>query len=78
MRPLWTLLFGLPLSLLVSWLIYFGLTFKETDPFPFQFPWASLGISILGVFIVIFATMLYAASKIRKENIIDALRDEMT
>lgn len=73
-----TLLFGLPLSLLVSWLIYFGLTFKETEAFPFQFPWASLGISMVGVFIVIFITMLYATSKIRKENIIDSLRDEMT
>ena len=73
-----TLLFGLPLSLLVSWLIYFGLTFKETEAFPFQFPWASPGISMVGVFIVIFITMLYATSKIRKENIIDSLRDEMT
>ena len=73
-----TLLFGLPLSLLVSWLYLFGLTFKETEAFPFQFPWASLGISMVGVFIVIFITMLYATSKIRKENIIDSLRDEMT
>ena len=74
-----TLLYGLPLSLLLSWLIYFGLTHKEAEPpFPFQFPWASLGVSMLGVFVVIFITMLYATSRIRKENIIDALRDEMT
>jgi putative ABC transport system permease protein len=26
----------------------------------------------------VFVTMLYAISKIKKENIIDALRDEMT
>ena len=38
----------------------------------------SIGISIISVFLVIFITMLYAVSKIRKENIIDALRDDMT
>lgn len=27
---------------------------------------------------IVFVTMLYAVSKIKKENIIDALRDEMT
>ena len=43
----------------------------------FIFPWSSLAISILGVFLVIFITMLYATEKIRKENIIDALRDDM-
>ena len=44
----------------------------------FVLPWASIGISIISVFLVIFITMLYAVSKIRKENIIDALRDDMT
>ena len=68
-----TLLFGLPVAGLCSWLIHWGLG-EETD---FTFPWASLGISVLGVFIVIFITMLYAVSKIKKENIIDALRDDM-
>ena len=43
----------------------------------FIFPWGSLAVSILGVFLVIFITMIYAAEKIRKENIIEALRDDM-
>ena len=34
-------------------------------------------LSILGVFAIVFLTMLYATGKIRKENIIDVLRDEM-
>ena len=37
-----------------------------------------MGISVLGVFLVVFVTMLYAVNRIRKENIIDALRDDMT
>ena len=48
------------------------------DSHRFVLPWASIGISIISVFLVIFITMLYAVSKIRKENIIDALRDDMT
>lgn len=68
-----TLLLGLPIAGIVSWLIYWGLG----EDFGFIFPWDSLGISILGVFFAIFITMLYAVSKIKKENIIDALRDDM-
>ena len=44
----------------------------------FVFPWVSLVISVLGVFLVIFITMLYAVGRIKKENIIEALRDDMT
>ena len=35
-------------------------------------------ISVVGVFLIVFITMLYTTGKIRRENIIDALRDEMT
>ena len=31
---------------------------------------------MLSVFLVVFVTMLYAMSKVRKENIIDALKNE--
>lgn len=72
-----TLLFGIPISGILSWLIYKGLVIGGAD-IDFEFPWSSMGISILGVFLVIFITMLYAVSKIKKENIIDALRDDMT
>ena len=43
----------------------------------YQPPWLSLLLSVLGVLLIIFLTMLYATRKIKKENIIDALRDEM-
>lgn len=71
-----TLLFGLPISGLLSWLIYKGMVLGGAE-IAYTFPWSSMAISILGVFLVIFITMLYAVSKIRKENIIDALRDDM-
>lgn len=71
-----TLLLGLPISVLFSWLIYKGMDMGGND-IDFVFPLSSMGISILGVFFVIFITMLYTTGKIRKENIIDALRDDM-
>lgn len=66
---------GIPLSLLLSVLI---VKTTMTDDTRLVLPWTSVGISVLAVFLVIFVTMMYAVSKIKKENIIDALRDEMT
>lgn len=74
-----TLLFGLPIAGIISWLIYLGLVaIERMDNFHFVFPWGSMAISVLSVFFIVFITMLYAVSKIKKENIIDALRDDMT
>lgn len=72
-----TLLFGLPVSCILSWLIYKGMVLGGGE-IRYIFPWGSIAVSVLGVFFVIFITMLYATGKIRKENIIDALRDDMT
>ncbi len=69
-----TLLFGLPIAGIISWLIYKGFIMGGAD-IDFEFPWASIGIS---VFFIVFITTLYAISKIKKENIIDAIRDDMT
>ncbi len=69
---------GLPLAVAISWLIYKGMFAGGADEIVFVMPWASIGISICSVLLVIFVTMMYAVSKIKKENIIDALRDDMT
>jgi putative ABC transport system permease protein len=71
------LLFGLPIAAISSWLIYKGMVVGGADNITFVFPWGSIGISVFSVFFVVFITMLYAVSKIKKENIIDALRDDM-
>jgi putative ABC transport system permease protein len=72
------LLFGLPIAAISSWLIYKGMFAGGADNINFEFPWVSTGISVFSVFFVVFITMLYSISKIKKENIIDALRDDMT
>lgn len=74
-----TLLIGLPISGVVSWLIYKGLvSIEKMDNFDFVFPWGTMAISVVSVLFIVFITMLYAISRIKKENIIDALRDDMT
>ncbi|WP_088188221.1 FtsX-like permease family protein [Desulfosporosinus sp. FKA] len=72
------LLVGLPLAIIFSWLIYKGMFSGGTESINFVLPWASIGISVFSVLLVIFITMMYAISKIKRENIIDALRDDMT
>lgn len=71
------LLFGLPLAAIFSWLIYKGMFGGGADNIDFVFPWGSVAISVFSVLLIVFVTMLYAISKIKKENIIDALRDDL-
>lgn len=68
------LLFGLPIGILICYFINKG--FGNLVEFAFSLPWSSIIISIISVYLVVFITMLYSSSKIKKENIIDVLRDE--
>lgn len=70
------LLLGVPVASLLSWVIYKGMS-KGGAEISFQFPWGALMISILGVFLIVVITMLYAVKKIKKETIIEALRDDL-
>ena len=42
----------------------------------FHLPWTAIGIAVLSVFLVVFITMMYSMSKIKKDNPIDALKNE--
>lgn len=70
-----TMLFGIPLSIILSWLIYMGIDAGGGD-IKYQVPLPSLSISLGSVLLIIFITMFYATGKLKKENIIDALRDD--
>ena len=68
------LLLGLPISCGITYLIYRAVTTAyETS---FHLPWAAIGIAVLSVFLVVFATMMYSMSKVKKDNPIDALKNE--
>lgn len=68
------LLLGLPVSCGITYLIYRAVTTAyETS---FHLPWPAIGIAVLSVFLVVFATMMYSMSKVKKDNPIDALKNE--
>ena len=69
-----SLLFGLPVSCLITYLIYSVVS--EGIQTGFTLPWLSIIIAIVSVFAVVFATMIYAMRKIKKDNPIDALKNE--
>ena len=70
------LVWGIPISLVLSYLIQaidHGITNTEFMP-----PWNALLIASLCVFVVVFTTMFYAVTRLRKDNPIDAIRMENT
>lgn len=69
-----TLLYGLPVSLVIVFI--FHKIFGGISEGQILIPWTAIIISILGVFIITFLTMMYASKKIKKENILDAIREE--
>ena len=68
------ILYGIPVALGVTYLIY--LSMSNGIDFEFFIPWVQVIIAVGSVFIVVFATSLYAMDKIRKDNPIDALKNE--
>lgn len=70
------LAWGVPISLVLSFLIQSidsGIANTEFVP-----PWNALLIPSICVFTVVFTTMFYAVSKLRKDNPIEAIRMENT
>ncbi len=68
------LLLGLPTSFVITFLIW-----KSTDSayvMPFYIPWMTVAVAIGSVFIVVFASMLYAMRLIARDNPIDTLKNE--
>ncbi|WP_278277901.1 ABC transporter permease [Anaerovirgula multivorans] len=69
------LVYGLPISFAMMYLIYRTLMMKFR--FGFEIPWVSVFIAIAAVFIIVGVAMLYSSKKVKKENIIDALKQEI-
>lgn len=69
-----SLVIGLPISAVVCVLIHMAISRGfETA---FIVPWASIIGAVAGVFAVTFISMLYAANRLKNENILDSIRDE--
>ncbi len=68
------LLYGLPISIGLMYLMHWALS--EGFSFPFYLPWMHIGIVIFSVFLIVSVSMMYSSAKVKKENIIDALKQE--
>lgn len=68
------IMYGLPVAVAISYVIYkvTGVAYETA----FYIPWTSIAIAVGSVFVVVFSTMLYATGKIKKDNPIDALKNE--
>lgn len=69
-----TLGYGLPVSLILMGVLQaiLGSIFE----IPFRMPWVSLLCAVAGVIAVVGLTMLYSSAKLKKDTIIDTLKDE--
>ena len=68
------LLYGLPVSALITWFIY--RVVSEGFTAGYYLPWGAIAIAVCSVFVVVFTTMMYSMRKIQAENPMDALKNE--
>ena len=69
-----SLLWGIPIGLVLSYLMY-KLTNSDIG-LPYKLPYIAILISIVFVFVLITSLMKYSMSKINKHNMIDTIRNE--
>jgi putative ABC transport system permease protein len=68
------LLYGLPLGIALSVVIY--LQFDGVSTFAFTLPWWAIAACVLGILAIVFATMMVSGAMIRNDNIVDTLKEE--
>ena len=70
------LLWGVPISLLMSFLCYKVLSLSYY--LEFTLPWGTLTMGAGCIFVVVFISVFYSLTKLRKDNPIEAIRTENT
>jgi hypothetical protein len=69
-----SLLIGLPVGVVLSYLIYWGMS--ATFQFAYELPLTAIIISIAAVMMLTFGTMRYSKRKLRGISIVEAIRSE--
>lgn len=70
-----SLLYGIPAGIIVTYLLHYA--FNDVVEYnSVLIPWDSIFICIASVFIIILISNYYASRKMKKENILDAIRQE--
>lgn len=70
-----SLLYALPVSIVLVMLVHMSMSNIVTFSH-LMLPIKSMIIAIVGVFVIVLMTMMYASSKIKHENILEAIREE--
>lgn len=70
-----SLLFSLPVSLAMTYLVYFVASDSGYE-MGFYVPWDKFIIAIASVFIIVVLSMVYSIKKVNKENTVETLRNE--
>ncbi len=68
------LLYGLPLGIALSVVIYSQ--FGGVSSFAFSLPWGAIAACVLGILAIVFATMMVSGAMIRNDNIVDTIKEE--
>jgi putative ABC transport system permease protein len=68
------LVYGLPLSF--AMMLWMHSVSQNAFDYGFSVPWVSIAIVVFAVFIIVGCAMIYSSAKVKKENIIDALKQE--
>jgi len=69
-----SLLYALPVSFLI--ILWLNNIFGNVLQYGILIPWKAIIIAVVAVFIITFITMNYATKKIKKENILESIREE--
>jgi putative ABC transport system permease protein len=69
-----SLLYGLPLSLMIMFLIYRSI--MNSFSFSFELPWTHMLIAVIAVFAIVGLAMMYSITRVKRDNIIDAIKQE--
>ena len=70
-----SLLYGIPVAILITILLHTSMN-NIVSFDNLLIPYDSILLAIIGVFIIVMISMWYATRKIKKENILDAIREE--
>ncbi|MFC6463446.1 ABC transporter permease [Marinilactibacillus sp. GCM10026970] len=68
------LLYGLPVSFLMIYAIY--QVWRTRFQFAFEIPWIPIILAVISVFVIVGLAMIYSSNKIKKDTIVDGLKQE--
>ncbi len=70
-----SLLYGIPAAFGVTYLIYRGV--MEGMDTSFYLPWSAVAVAVGSVFLVVFLSMMYSMAGIKRDNPIEAMKNEV-